>query len=57
MKKVKEPQVLYSSIDQDTILTEEEQIRHEEAMKNLREGNVFTLEDIKLARIQAGLEA
>lgn len=35
------------NIDPDTILTPEEQIRHKEAMEDLKNGNYFLWEDVK----------
>lgn len=43
------------NIDEDTILTEEEQIMIKNDLEEIKSGNYFTLEDIKRARIQAGL--
>lgn len=43
-------------VDPDTILTAEEEERHEQALKDLEDGNVFTLEDVERARKNAGLE-
>ncbi len=35
------------NIDQDTILTPKEKIKHQEAMENLRNGNVYDWEEVK----------
>ncbi len=44
------------NVDPDTILNKEEQIMVDIALRELKEGkNQYSLEDIKRARIQAGL--
>ncbi len=43
-------------VDPDTILTAEEEERLNQSLKELERGEVFTLEDIKRDRENAGLE-